>query len=68
MRIIDLNDNLDEVVELLRGCAINHAGYTLSCYDLTAEEFASVVGKLHEVARLAITLAELAVDTLGERE
>jgi hypothetical protein len=68
MRIVDLDDNLGEVVEMLRGCAINQAGYRLSCYDLSADEFAAIVGKLHEVARLAITLAEIAVDTLGDSD
>lgn len=66
MRIVDLSTNIDDTVELLRGCAINQSGYRASCYDLTGDELLPIVSKLLELARLANTLAELAIDSLGD--
>lgn len=67
-RLADLTETVVETIETLRSAATMPSHYIESCGDLAPEELCTQASRLMELARLASTLAELAIDTLAEEQ
>lgn len=65
-RIVDLDDAVNAASETLSQVALHPVSFVESCGDLLPEEVCRYAADLMQLARLASTLAELAVDSLAE--
>lgn len=68
MRVVDLTGDVETAIEQLQLAASMPGNYMASCGDLAPEELCVHISKLAQLARLASTLSELALDTLTEEQ